>query len=81
MIKALKIRVRDTEDDGEKVNVTIPLKALELLDKLTPRRIREELTEEGINLSEIVEASKSIDEPGTLVEIETEEKQIKITLE
>ena len=81
MIKALKIKIKEIGSDGDKVKVTIPLKALEIIEKLTPKRIQDELAAEGISLSDVLEASKSIEEPGTLMEIETEDKEIKITLE
>ena len=81
MLKTLKIRIKELKDEGKNVKVSIPLKALEILEKLTPKRIKDELTAEGISLSEIVEAAKTIEDAGTLMEIETEDKEIKITLE
>ena len=71
--RKLSIQVMDRDTGKVNVNLKIPLRLAKLADKFIPMDAKQELRDQGIDLSEIID-SIGDDEDGTLVDVTDEEK-------
>jgi len=71
--KKLRIQVMDRDTGKVNVNLKIPLRLAKLADKFIPKDAKQEMRDQGIDLSEIID-NIGDDEDGTLVDVTDEEK-------
>ncbi|WP_129212774.1 hypothetical protein [Crenobacter cavernae] len=57
------------ENDKREVTFKIPLLVIRVAAKLIPTKAKQALASEGININEIIEAAKSGEVTGTLLEV------------
>ena len=60
--------------------VSIPLTVLKMVKSLIPKKAKEELQKEGIDIKEIIKLSESPDFTGTILEVDSHEKHEKIII-
>ena len=60
--------------------VSIPLTVLKMVKSLIPKKAKEELQKEGIDIQEIIKLSDSPDFSGTVLEVDNHEKNEKIII-
>ena len=67
---------------GEKplTTVSIPLAVIKMVKSLIPKKAKEELQKEGIDIQEIIKLSESPDFTGTVLEVENHEKSEKVII-
>jgi len=77
-----KLCIKKFEKDNEKplTTVSIPLAVLKIVKSLIPKKAKEELQKEGIDIQEIIKLSDSPDFTGTVLEIDNHEKNEKIII-
>ncbi len=80
MIK-LTITVFQLPSTDPEVRISIPVAVVKIARKLIPKKVHEELSAQGIDLSEIITALDQLEEAGTIMEVETEDRLIIIALE
>ena len=78
----LKIHIYQSGDEAkpEKV-ITIPLTGLDMGMKLLPKKTRSALEREGMDLNQCRELIKDKDTRGTLIEIESSNEKIVISVD
>jgi hypothetical protein len=76
----VKIRVFRGEDEHPETTVTIPGTVLDVASRLIPRRASAALQEQGIEIDELVELSRSSDVRGTLIQVEQHKKGERIVV-
>ena len=81
-MKNLKILVCKSGDEEkpEKI-ITIPLTVLRIAVQLLPKKIRFILEKEGIDVSQCSELLKEKDLKGTLIEIESPDEKLMLSIE
>lgn len=81
-MKNLKITVCKSgqEDKPEKI-ITMPLTSLRLAIQLLPKKVKSILEKEGIELGQCTELIKEKDLKGTLIEIESPNEKMVISIE
>lgn len=81
-MKNLKISVCKSgqEDKPEKI-ITMPLTSLRLAIQLLPKKVKSILEKEGIELGQCTELIKEKDLKGTLIEIESPNEKMVISIE
>ena len=79
-VTSLLIREFDAQDATPKRTIRIPVKVFTVAATLLPRRVREELAKEGIDLDGIRQAAAEIRSPVTLIEVDDHEKQRRIVV-
>ncbi len=80
-MKQLKITIYEGKKSKPETTITVPLKAIGILNALTPKKVKQEMAEEGIDLRELLKAVASAKVSGTLAEIEQKGKRIIISVE
>lgn len=73
-MKNLKVRVYKDGDDQPETTVTIPGGVLRLTSKLLPKRAKQALLDEGVDVNELVQLAEQPDVQGTIVEVENHKK-------
>lgn len=79
-VKNLKVRVFQEGADMPDTTVTVPGTVLRIAGRMVPRRAREALRDEGIDLDELVTLAEQPDVRGTLVEIEDHGKHERVVV-
>ena len=71
-----KLCIKKFETDTKKpiTTVSIPLLVIKLVKNLIPKKAKEELQKEGIDIQEIIKLSESPDFIGTILEVDNHEK-------
>ena len=77
----LKIRIFKNDQEKPETVVTIPLKIVRTTAGLLPKKAKEALEKEGIDLNEIASLIEKQESAGKLVEVEKEGERIVITIE
>ena len=67
---SLKIRIYTTDKDHPKTTISVPLGVLKIASKLIPKKFASQLSNKGIDVSEIIKAVLEEDIRGVLAEIE-----------
>ncbi len=80
-MKELKIMIYEGKKSTPETTVKVPLKAIGILTALTPKKVKQEMAEGGIDLRELLKAAASAKASGTLAEIEQKGKRIIISVE
>ncbi len=81
-MKNLKILVcKSGEEEKPEKIITIPLTALRIAVQLLPKKIRSILEKEGIDVSQCSELLKEKDLKGTLIEIESPNEKLMLSIE
>ena len=60
--------------------VSIPLAVIKMVKSLIPKKAKEELQNEGIDIQEIIKLSESPNFKGTVLEVEDHEKNEKVII-
>ena len=78
----VKLCIKKYEQDTEKpiTTVSIPLAVIKLVKSLIPKKAKEELQKEGIDIQEIIKLSESPDFNGTILEVENHVKKEKVII-
>lgn len=79
-MKNLKVRVYKQGNTAPETTVTIPGSVLSLASKLIPKRAKEALLQEGIDVSELAQLAEQPDVQGTLVEVEEHAKNERVVI-
>lgn len=79
-MKNLKVRVYKGGDNQPETTVTIPGGVLRLASKLIPKRAKEALLDEGIDINELVQLAEQPDVQGTIVEVEEHGKNERVVV-
>ena len=80
-MKQLKISIYKGNTSNPDTTIKIPLTALKIANALIPKKIREKMVGEGIDLQEIVKAMETGDASGKLMEIQSKDEHIVISAE
>jgi hypothetical protein len=77
-----KLCIKKFEQGNEKplTTVSIPLAVIKMVKSLIPKKAKEELQKEGIDIQEIIKLSESPDFTGTVLEVDNHEKNEKIII-
>ena len=77
-----KLCIKKYENGNEKPlkTISIPLAVLKIVKNLIPKKIRDELQKEGIDIQEIIKLSESPDFTGTVLEVDNHEKNEKVII-
>ena len=78
-ISSLKIRI--SENGDEKVNISLPLSVARGLISFIPQSAKSKLKDKDINLDELLNSIKNLDEPQEIVNISDKGDQVLIRLE
>lgn len=81
MIQKLKISTYKINKTTPETTVTIPLSAFQVSEKLIPRKLKQSLQQEGINLSELTALFAKEGPRGNIIEIENNDERIIIAIE
>ena len=60
--------------------VSIPLAVVKMVKSLIPKKVKEELQKEGIDIKEIIKLSESPHFTGTVLEVDNHQKNEKIII-
>ena len=60
--------------------VSIPLAVIKMVKSLIPKKAKEQLEKEGINIQEIIKLSESPDFTGIVLEVDNHEKNEKVVI-
>ena len=80
-MKELKIAIYKGDVSNPETTVKIPLSALKIVNALIPKKIKEKILNEGVNLQEIIKATEAEDVSGKLMEIQDKEDHIIISID
>ena len=77
-----KLCIKKYEQGTEKplTTVSIPLAVIKIVKSLIPKKAKEELQKEGIDIKEIIKLSESPDFTGTVLEVDNHEKNEKVII-
>ena len=77
-----KLCIKKFEQENEKplTTVSIPLVVIKMVKNLIPKKAKEELQKEGIDIQEIIKLSESSDFTGTVLEVDNHQKNEKIII-
>ena len=77
-----KLCIKKYEQGTEKplTTVSIPLAVIKIVKSLIPKKAKEELQKEGIDIQEIIKLSESPDFNGTVLEVDNHEKNEKVII-
>ena len=77
-----KLCIKKFEQESKKplTTVSIPLAVIKMVKSLIPKKAKEELQKEGIDIKEIIELSESPHFTGTVLEIDNHQKKEKIII-
>lgn len=77
----LSITVYQRPAAEPEVRIAIPVTVVKIAQKLIPRKVHDELMDQGIDINEIIAALDQLQDTGTIMEVETEDRLIIIALE
>jgi len=80
-VQNLMLHVHQAGKSEPKTKVTIPLSGFHVGEKLLPRKVKEILEREGIDLSGITELYSKKGPKGTLIEIEDSDEKLVIMID
>ena len=77
-----KLCIKKYEQETEKpiTTVSIPLAVIKIVKSLIPKKAKEELQKEGIEIQEIIKLAESPDFTGTVLEVDNHEKNEKVII-
>ena len=77
-----KLCIKKFEQDNRKplTTVSIPLAVIKVVKSLIPKKVKEELQKEGIDIQEIIKLSESPDFTGIVLEVDNHEKNEKVVI-
>jgi hypothetical protein len=78
--KQLTIRVTDRTTRKQKVNMTIPLGLAKIAAKFVPPKAKKKLAAEGVDVDQVLSQVLS-ENIGKIVDVETEDDIVQITIE
>ena len=78
----IKLCIKKFEQGNKKplTTVSIPLAVIKMVKSLIPKKAKEELQKEGIDIKEIIKLSESPDFTGTVLEVDNHEKNEKVII-
>ena len=79
-MKKLCIKKFKEGNENPSTTVSIPLMVIKMVKSLIPKKAKEELQKEGIDIQEIIKLSESSDFTGTVLEVENHEKSEKVII-
>ena len=79
-MKKLCIKKFEQKNKKPLTTVSIPIFVIKMVKSLIPKKAKEELQKEGIDIQEIIKLSKSPDFTGTVLEIDNHEKNEKVII-
>lgn len=79
-MKNLKIRVYKHGDIAPETTVTIPGSVLHIASRLIPKRAKDALMNENIDIDELVKLAEEPDVQGTLVEVDEHSKNERVVI-
>ena len=79
-MKKLCIKKFEQKNKNPLTTVSIPLVVIKMVKSLIPKKAKEELQKEGIDIQEIIKLSDSPDFSGTVLEVDNHEKNEKIII-
>lgn len=81
-MSAKNLRIKIIRDGDTKVDMTLPIFSLSIIDTLMPENVIEILKSKNISLSEMIEKVKTSDSaPQVLFEVEEENKSYRVWIE
>ena len=77
-----KLCIKKYEQGTEKplTTVSIPLAVIKIVKSLIPKKAKEQLQKEGIDIQEIIKLSESPDFTGIVLEVDNHEKNEKVVI-
>ena len=77
-----KLCIKKYEQGTEKplTTVSIPLAVIKIVKSLIPKKAKEQLQKEGIDIQEIIKLSESPDFTGIVLEVDNNEKNEKVVI-
>ena len=77
-----KLCIKKYENGNKKPlkTISIPLAVLKIVKNLIPKKVKDELQKEGIDIQEIIKLSESPDFNGTILEVENHVKNEKVII-
>ena len=77
-----KLCIKKYDQGTEKPITTVsnPLAVIKIVKSLIPKKTKEELQKEGIDIQEIIKLSESPDFTGTVLEVDNHEKNEKVII-
>jgi len=77
-----KLCIKKYEQGTEKplTTVSIPLTVIKIVKSLIPKKAKEQLQKEGIDIQEIIKLSESPDFTGIVLEVDNHEKNEKVVI-
>tara|TARA_B100000902_G_scaffold308324_1_gene297456 strand:+ start:73 stop:324 length:252 start_codon:yes stop_codon:yes gene_type:complete len=79
-MKKLCIKKFEQKNKKPLTTVSIPIFVIKMVKSLIPKKAKEELQKEGIDIQEIIKLSDSPDFTGTVLEVDNHEKNEKIII-
>ncbi len=80
--KGKKLRVRVESEDGEKVNISIPLSLAKLATRFISKAQHESLESAGVDLTTIVEHIEELENmEEDIVNVESDEEKVRVYIE
>jgi hypothetical protein len=80
-MQTLKLHIFEAGKTEPEIKITIPLSTLHISEKLLPKRIKDSLEKEGIELAELSGLFAKQGPRGTLIEIEQVKEKLVIMIE
>ncbi len=80
-ISARCLTIQVMEGEHSKVNVRIPLGLARAAERFLPRQAQQYLREQGIELGEMLEGVQGNEDSTTLLEVEDDDKRVRIAIE
>ena len=79
-MKKLCIKKYEQKTEKPLTTVSIPLAVIKIVKSLIPKKAKEQLEKEGINIQEIIKLSESPDFTGIVLEVDNHEKNEKVVI-
>ena len=78
----IKLCIKKFEQESKKplTTVSIPLAVIKMVENVIPKKAKEELQKEGIDIKEIIKLSESPHFSGTVLEVDNHLKNEKIII-
>ncbi len=81
MMQTLKIEIYKLAKKDPETRIKIPLGSLSISEKLLPARVKSSLEREGIDLNELSNLFAKQGPKGTLIEVESANERLVISIE
>lgn len=78
--KKIRIRVTDPRSGKQTVNLTIPIGLARFAAKLIPAKKKEQMLADGVDIDQII-SQISTENIGKVVDIESEDSNVQVTIE